>query len=194
MTGSLHTGRLVLAPSDPFFLPPDTDSILSRLRKMKFCGNPLTDLDGKGYLLGERFMQLINFIGCSPYVQLEPTADNRPFCHLIIDGPYPRPRFLQGRNKAFPRCSNCRKRIPQWETHIAEWSEAAETYQSKCPHCGHQQSPANYDWRQSAGCGYLFLFVENIFPNEAIPSPELLNALQTCSKNSPVWNFFYIQD
>lgn len=184
----------MLTPGEPFSLQPDIKTIMQALRKIKFCGDQLIGSDGKRYLMGERFMQLISFIGCSPYIQLEPTVDDKPFCHLIIDGPYSNARFVRGKNTIFPRCGNCRKRIMQWEHHIAEWTEAPELYKAMCPHCSFQQSPANYDWRHSAGCGHLFLFIENIFPNEARPSLELLKSLQACRENSPDWKFFYIQD
>jgi hypothetical protein len=123
-----------------------------------------------------------------------PSQDGEPFCHLIIDGPHPQPIFLNGKNTTQPSCENCRKRIPQWQPLVDQWLEAPDTFLASCPHCGHQQNPASYNWRQSAGSGRLFLFVENIFPNEAIPSPELLKSLEESDKNGVGWSFFYIQD
>ncbi len=190
----MHTGRLVLTPQDPFYLPESIDQIIKQLRGIEFCTTSIAGLDGQHYLLGDRFMQLVSFMGCSPFIHLEPTADGAPFCHLIIDGPYPQPIFLQGRNTGSPRCESCRKRIPQWEVLIEQWQRKPESFQARCPHCDHQQSPSTYNWRQSAGSGRLFLCIENIFPNEAIPSPELLKTLESSSTTTIPWSYFYIQD
>ncbi len=190
----MHTGRLVLTPQDPFYLPKSIDKILAQLRSMQFCNGAVEGLDGQHYLLADRFMQLVSFMGCSPYIQLEPTQDGEPFCHLIIDGPYPQPIFIQGRITTSPRCESCRKRIPDWKALIEQWKQAPESFQASCPHCGHHQNPSSYNWRQSAGCGRLFLFIENIFPNEAIPTPELIKALESSHVQGIPWGFFYIQD
>jgi DNA-directed RNA polymerase subunit RPC12/RpoP len=191
---TIHTGRLVLTPADPFYLPRDIQSIVARLRSIQFCEEPISSMNGQHYLLGERFMQLVSFMGCSPFIQVQPADDEQPFCHLSIDGPYPKPVFLQGRNTTSPSCEDCRKRITDWPPLIAQWLEQPETFLASCPHCGHRQNPASYNWRQSAGCGRLFLFVENIFPNEAIPSPELLETLEESGPETTAWGYFYIQD
>lgn len=190
----MHTGRLVLTPGDPFYLPESSQRILAQLREIRFCNGSAPGLKGQHYLLAERFMQLVSFMGCSPFIQMEPTQDGQPFCHLWIDGPYPHPIFLQGRNTSSPRCEACRRRIPQWQALIESWGKEPESFQACCPHCGHGQNPASYDWRQSAGCGRLFFCIENIFPNEAIPSPELLNTLAAADTHGSPWRYFYIQD
>jgi hypothetical protein len=191
---TIHTGRLVFTPADPFHLPPDIPAIIERLRRIEFCAEPVSGLNGHHYLLGRRFMQLVSFMGCSPFIHLQPTEDDQPFCHLIVDGPYPEPVFLQGRNTTPPSCEQCRKRIPDWQPLIEQWRRRPQTFLATCPHCGHRQNPVSYNWRQSAGCGRLFLYVENIFPNEAIPSPELLKALEEEERNCLAWSYFYIQD
>ncbi len=191
---TIHTGRLVLSPADPFYLIQDIKSLIARLRSIHFCAGPMQKLNGHHYLLGDRFMQLVSFVGCSPFIRLKPTEDGQPFCHLVVDGPYPKPIFLQGRNTTSPSCKQCRKRIPDWQPLISQWLMQPETFQAICPYCGHQQNPASYNWRQSAGSGRLFLFVENIFPNEAIPSPELLKTLEAGDQDSAAWSYFYIQD
>lgn len=190
----MHTGRLVFTPADPFFVPQGIENLLERLRQIQFCSKPVQGMEAGHYLLGERFMQLVTFMGCSPFIQFEPTEDNQPFCHLVIDGPHHRPIFLAGKNTTPPRCEGCKKRIPQWEELMEKWDAAPKTFQVTCPHCGQRQNPVSYNWRQSAGSGRLFLFVENIFPNEAIPSPELMKSLQTSDTSNTAWDYFYIQD
>jgi hypothetical protein len=87
----------------------------------------------------------------------------------------------------------CRKRLNDWQTSFKSWQGSTDNSMARCPHCGYQQDPVTYDFRQSAGCGRLFLFVENIFPQEAIPSPALLEALKRAS-NGEAWRYFYHQN
>jgi DNA-directed RNA polymerase subunit RPC12/RpoP len=192
MQQPLHTGRLVLTPEDPYLRPGKPAGILAQLHDIGFIGDRLADNDNR-YLLGDSFMQLVTFMGCSPSLQLAPGEPEQPFCHLLIDGPSDHPRLLWGRNTTPPRCANCRKRLQGWQTTFEAWRQEPPGWQAACPYCGHRQDPATYDFRQSAGCGCLFLLVENIFPQEAIPSPALLNRLQATTDNRP-WRYFYLQD
>jgi hypothetical protein len=191
MNQPLHTGRLVLTPQDPYLLPDEPETILSQLHEIGFIEHALENMPG--YLLGERFMQLVTFMGCSPYIRLQPDESDEPFCHLRLDGPYPRPILLHGKNTQPPRCKACRKRLSDWQANFKSWKSSTDNYKARCPYCGYQQDPVTYDFRQSAGCGRLFLFVENIFPQEAIPSPALLEALKRASK-SEAWRYFYYQN
>lgn len=188
---SLHTGRLVLTPKDPYYSPDDLRKILRMLREIGFIGAPLDNSDRR-HLLGDNFMRLVSFVGCSPHIRLEPTEPAQPFCHLIVDGPSEHPRLLYGKNTTAPRCGSCRRRLQEWLSSFATWHQEPDSWQVTCPHCGHNQDPATYDFRQSAGCGRLFLYIENIFPQEAIPAPTLLDLLQ--ENTGQAWCYFYQQD
>ncbi|MBT3044922.1 MAG: hypothetical protein KME67_18850 [Candidatus Thiodiazotropha sp. (ex Codakia orbicularis)] len=190
MNQPLHTGRLVLTPEDPYLLPDDPEAILTKLHEIGLIEGALES--GPGYLLGEHFMQLVTFMGCSPYIRLQADASGEPFCHLLQDGPYPRPKLLCGTNTQPPRCEACRKRLSEWRDSYESCLTGNDGCKVGCPHCGHRQDPFTYDFRQSAGCGRLFLFVENIFPQEAIPSPTLLTALELACIGHP-WRYFYQQ-
>lgn len=192
MQQPLHTGRLVLTPEDPYLLPSDLTAVLAVLREIDFIGGAIPGMPMR-HLLGEQFMQLVTFMGCSPYIALEPGCDGQPFCHLSVAGPFERPRLLQGKNTTPPRCAACRKRLGEWRGTMDRWNEVRPGWLAPCPHCGHRQDPATYDWRQSAGCGRLFLCVENIFPQEAIPAPALLSKLAGVSDQRP-WRYFYQQE
>jgi hypothetical protein len=191
MSQPLHTGRLVLAPADPYVLPQDPEALLAALREIGFIDRAMNN--APGYLLGERFMQLVTFMGCSPFIRLQPDAPGEPFCHLRLEGPYPRPKLLWGKNTQPPRCQACRKRLNHWRASFATREQSTNGWQACCPHCGHHQDPVTYDFRQSAGCARLFLLVENIFPQEAIPSPALFEALKRTG-NGDAWHHFYLQD
>jgi hypothetical protein len=95
MNHTTHTGRLVLTPQDPYLLPDQPESILDALHEIGFIGEALKE--PPGYLPGERFMQLVSFMGCSPYIRLQPDGSGEPFCHLRLEGPHPRPILLHDR-------------------------------------------------------------------------------------------------
>lgn len=191
MSQALHTGRLVLTPQDPYLLPAEPKAIIAGLQGIGLVAQALET--GPGYLLGDRFMQLVTFMGCSPFIRLEPDASAEPFCHLLLHGPHERPRLLTGKNTRPPRCGACRKRLKDWQADFDKWRRNGDGWQVACPHCGVHQEPVSYDFRQSAGCGRLFLFIENIFPQEAIPSPSLLDTLKQTTEGKP-WGYFYQQD
>ncbi|MET0029020.1 MAG: hypothetical protein ABW101_15430 [Candidatus Thiodiazotropha sp.] len=189
---SLHNGRLILTPEDPYWAPDDTSPLIQKLQDIKLIEQPLAS-QPKHYLLGDNFMRWVSFMGCSPFIRLTPGEDGEAFCHLVINGPSRHPRLITGRNTTAPRCNNCRKRLPDWEPIFATWQEEDPGWEAVCPHCGHLQDPARYNFRQTAGCGRLFLSIENIFPQEAIPDPGLLTHLQTASDGHS-WHYFYQQD
>ncbi len=183
MTQRLHTGRLVLTPRDPYFAPENPQALFDALRDLGLIASPLEA--NQGYRLGEAFMQLITFLGCSPFIRLEADESGEAFCHLRVEGPHAEPRLLTGKNSLPPRCDACRKCINDWQSQPAQLAE--------CPHCGHRQDPVSYDFKQSAGCGRFLLKIENIFPQEAIPSSRLLDTLQQTCNGAP-WHYFYQQD
>jgi hypothetical protein len=188
----LHTGRLILTPQSPYYIPDDLPGLIAELQNIGFISTPLSG-SLERYLLGENFMQWVTFMGCSPFIQLEPGAPEQPFCHFVVDGPSLRPRLKKGKNTTPPRCSHCRKRLPGWREIFDTWRLQTPGWQANCPHCAQAQDPATYDFRQTASCGRLFLLLENIFPQEAIPAPALLNLLQAASGDQP-WHHFYQQD
>ncbi len=188
---TIHTGRLVLTPEDPYHRPDDIEPILGLLQAIGFIGEPLSGGETR-FLLGERFMQLVNFMGCSPLILLRPGESGQAFCHLVIDGPSERPRLLHGKNTTPPRCAACRKRLPDWLANFEDWRQEGDYWLAACPHCAWRQDPVTYDFRQSAGCGRLFLLLENIFPQEAIPSPGLLTQLRNITGQP--WRYFYQQE
>jgi DNA-directed RNA polymerase subunit RPC12/RpoP len=192
MVNNRHTGRLILAPRDTLHAP-DPAKVLRQLQELAFIGQPIERQQGCAFLIGDAFLSLITFMGCSPHIQLSPVDDGGPFCYLRLEGPYASPHLLHGRNTQPPRCENCRGRIAaDWRNELADWEAAPLEPSVNCQRCGHRQRPSDLQWKQSAGFARLYLAVEDIFPGEAAPTPSLLNALK---KNDDAdWGYFYIQD
>ncbi|MEA3276913.1 MAG: hypothetical protein U9Q81_16830 [Pseudomonadota bacterium] len=184
----IHTGRLLLTTEDPFLLP-DSDALRAELTTVGFLGEPLPGPD-PAFSVGERFLQLVTFAGCSVQIDLLPSADG-PFCHILIAGPFEQPRLLSGRNTRPPRCRNCRSPLRDWKVRLAGWG-AGRVTSIPCPACGNPQPPWGYDWKGSAGFGRLFVSVEEVFPGEAAPAPALMALLESIT--ACPWRYFYVQD
>lgn len=187
---SAHTGRLLLTPQDPFLLP-NAAALHERLHAAGLLGDPLPDRPG-AHLVGEGFLQLVSFAGCSVQVELAPTGSaGTPFCHVRFAGPFERPRFASGRNTRPPRCSACRSPLRDWRAHLSPWNGGADL-EIRCPGCGESRPPWAYDWKENAGFGRLLLMIEEIFPGEALPTPTLMALLAEVTGSG--WRYFYVQD
>jgi len=170
-------------------LLPDPAPLAARLTRAGFLGPPLEG-GGDVFVVGERFLQLVTFSGCSVRIELSPTG-NVPFCHIRLTGPFPQPVFLSGRNTRPPRCRSCRSPLHGWRQAVSD-REQTGPVRIPCPACRETSPPWDYDWKQQAGFGRLFIRVEEVFPGEAVPTPALL-ALLADTGGIP-WRYFYIQD
>jgi len=184
----VHTGRLLLSPLDPF-IAPDPDPLCAGLAAAGLLGGTIPGVRG-AYLVGDRFLELVLFTGCSVRIELTPPAGGGvAFCHVRILGPYPTPRLISGRNTRPPRCRACRAPLRDWSRELA----SSATTDIRCPACGEIASLWAWDWKERAGFGRLFVQIEDVFPGEATPAPELMNLLKDLTAGEP-WRHFYVQD
>jgi len=183
-----HTGRLLLTMQAPFALP-DRTVLEAVLATKGFLGARLASR-ADAFLVGDRFLQLVTFAGCSVRVELSPT-DGSPFCHIRIAGPFGSPIFVHGRNTRPPRCPICRSPLQDWKLPLALWEPVAAA-DIQCSACGGKKPPWDFDWKEKAGFGRLLVQVEDVFPGEATPTPELMNLLTRSAQGE--WCHFYIQD
>ncbi len=178
----MSIGKLILYPTDTEATPPEAKALINSLNMLGLIGRPM-DSDANRFLAGERFLQLISFVGCSPAVCLNPREERATgFCHLSICGPFDSPRLVFAQDCRPPRCSACQKTIPNWK-------EFADNQEITCNRCGESQRAEKIAWGRRAGYGRIFIEIHNIFPGEAQPVGELLNKLQT--KTGLSWNYFF---
>ncbi|MEJ1435705.1 MAG: hypothetical protein ROD09_18160 [Candidatus Sedimenticola sp. (ex Thyasira tokunagai)] len=183
----MSSGNLILYPTDSTATPP-VDTLAQLLVEMGLAGDRQQD-EGYVYFTGERFLQLITFLGCSPFVRMEPKDENDlDYCHIRLLLHSDAPRLLFGKNTRPPRCPGCGKGIGDWLNRLT--NEAAPTGW-ECPNCSRPLEPAELKWRQQAGFSRLFVVIPGIFPSEAVPLPELLNKL---SEMGGEWSYFYAQE
>ena len=186
------SARLILHVQDPDYIPDNIAQIEQILHEVGLIGEPWGEVSQQQYLIGERFLQLVTFLGCAPAIELEPPANgNTEFCHVGISRLYPSARFLADIRDVMPRCPHCRKRFERWQNAVQQW-QANPAYQVQCPACQRNISPTQLDWRQSAGFGRFFISIFNIYPREAIPTEALLQMLD--KSTSQKWDYFYLRE
>ena len=101
--------RLVLFPDDPDFVPENIPQLIDELTAFGLLGKPWRD---QRYLTGTRFMQEIVFVGCSPFLRVDPQED-LDFCHIEIPEPTETPAFHAGAYSGTARCPSCKSPLPQ---------------------------------------------------------------------------------
>ena len=186
------SARLILHARDPDYVPSTVAQMEQVLLQVGLIGKPWGEASQQRYLIGERFLQLVTFLGCAPAIELEPpTHGNSEFCHVGISDFYPSARFMADTQGVLPRCPHCRKRFENWQTAIQRWQDNP-AYQAQCPSCQMHLSPTELDWRQSAGFGRVFISVFNIYPREAIPTEALLQNLGEATQQA--WDYFYLRE
>lgn len=180
------SNRLILVPANPTDSLPELGSLRVRLSGVGLLG----DLHNDGsYLAGPRLMELVTFLGCMPYLPLEPRIDGGDYAFVRLSGPYRRPRLLAGRNTVRPRCPHCNAVIADWRPIRDAWESITEWH---CPHCKEVSDATQIRWRENGGVGRVLIEIGGVHPSEAVPSDELLGVLQALSGFD--WGWFYVQD
>lgn len=185
--------KLALYPelaAEQYISEQQIDGLIEQLRALRFLDEREIQVDGvTRYLLGEACMSQLTFLGCSPFIELDPPAENAEeaarqgkFCHLTVSC-FDEPRWRVDPT-ARPRCPACRKSVKQQELLIAD----AIT----CPNCNATSPAMDWQWRSLAGRGSLFVDIWGVFTSEAVPNPPLLEAL--ASVTSTPWKYFYVKD
>ena len=183
----MENALLVLCPDEPRWTLPDHQSLEQFLQSIQLIGEPLNG--EMQFFTGEKFLELIALLGCSPGVNLESGDDNQSFCSIRLLPRTGSVEFHRGAHSHAPRCPQCRSPVTGWKSKISSWQENITGSTWTCEVCRHQTEPWNYNWRKSAGFGSCFIEITNIFPKEAIPQQQLLDALN--SQYGVGWHYFY---
>lgn len=160
------------------------DSLIAHLRALGFVGAPLA-APHAGWAMGENFLHLLTFMGCSPHVRLEPLhSTDTDFCHLTLHQ-YPQTQLLFNPLSKTCRCRSCGKPVA---TDWAAFNPQADFWD--CPFCGeHHAALQDLRWRNDGGCARQFCEVHGIYPGEAQPVAHLLQSLKDFSGTD--WHYFY---
>jgi len=147
-------------------------------------------------MAGPRFMELLVFVGCSPYVRLRPgtggDARSWDFSHIQIPMAVEPPRLLSGLNTRAPRCPRCRREVTDWQRRLHPAAEASPEPRWHCPDCGTATPCHALDWRHSACLSGFPISIWQVHEGEAVPSAELLELLQAgCAGD---WDYCYLRE
>lgn len=180
----MNPGYLMLYPAAARPLPAIPE-LISRLSESGLIGRALPDRLAR-YQAGPNFLQRITFLGCSPNLPLD-VEDGRgdASCTVELLGPYPEVRLMTGQNSRPPRCQGCRQPIAEWRGQLERPDQDV-----CCPECGRVESWLGLNWRQMAGAARLFIAISQVFPGEAVPTPELMRTLQ---QEGEAWDYCYVQ-
>ncbi len=171
--------QLILCPEDSHW--QDDECILEPLLLRLELIQPQKINDS--FLPGERFLNLLSFMGCSPNIQIDFDSNNpkKAFCSVKMVN-FVDPLLLVSDNSRPPKCPNCRKSVSHWQANN----------QNQLFNCKHCQTPIKVEtlnWKQQGGYAKTMIIIDNIYHQEALPTDLLLNALKTISHCK--WQYFY---
>lgn len=147
------------------------ENLKALLQKLKLVGQSLSSTR---YSIGDNFVSLLTFMGCSPNIELEP-QDDKPYCYIEIES-LQQARFISGKNTKYPPCPHCKKPLKNTE----------------CSNCNKKVNLADLNWRKSAFLAKSWITIGNIYELEAVPNDQLLSALET--ETGIKWKHAYIRD
>ena len=180
----MKNGKLLIHPVAPDCIV-DINKILLLLVSIDFISLENRRSNGT-FPAGDRFLQLVTFMGCSPHIRFEPEhPDDDDYCYIrLIESESP--LLLVSDNSRTPGCPYCRKPA------IADWSllENGQPNPVACQHCGAMSRPEELRWRNDAGMARLFIEINSIFPGEAQPVESLMQHLQ--QETGCEWRYFYL--
>jgi len=179
----LNQGILILHPEN-IDSHCDVQQVTQLLLHNGLIGSAIHGMQNS-YSAGEKFLQLITFMGCSPHIRFEPEDEqDKGYCYITLAAC----ETLQIRVSEHarpPRCCACKKPVDKrWQTAVAQGELIT------CPHCHQQQRPDQLGWRNDSGMGHFFIEIHNIFPGEAQPVARLLLQLQGI--DAAQWRYFYL--
>ena len=190
--------KLILLPADPQAAIADVQQLAACLQATGFIGEAISHKHTTFYPVGDNFLQLVTFLGCSPMIELDPPADpallesacrDGSFCHVELSC-YETVQFRAGRNSRPPRCPQCGQPETAWKEHLTRQVLNPANTKWSCHGCGYDGNLTDLVFRKTAGFGKAFVEISGVHPAEAVPGERLLETLQKFS-DCP-WHYIYI--
>ena len=173
---------LYLCPQQADFSITDTPDLVPELQKIGLLAQQINPHDNNHYFTGDRFLDYIAYMGCSPAIQFEASKNNEDYCFIRLHS-YRSAKLINSlvQTRA-PHCPVCRKTVKDWQ-HTKTSSAIS------CTHCHTTSRIEAFNWRKMAGFARLFIEITDVFPKEAIPQQLLMDKLSSISKTH--WLYFY---
>jgi len=192
--------KLLLHPVDPDTAAVPEDRLARDLQAIGLIGDRTPLGKTVFYPVGEQFLQLVTFLGCSPAIELDPPDDPLElenasaagrFCHVFISSGE-QLRFRGDGQTRTPRCPRCRSPEPDWKARLQSWQAGQHGPDWTCQDCGFRGRLSDLVFRKTAGFGRTFLEIRGIYPSEAVPGPTLLETLASLTGNP--WTTIYLRE
>jgi hypothetical protein len=191
--------KLLLLPADPRTAAVAEDRLVRELQAIGLIGAQMPLEKAVYYPVGEHFLQLVTFLGCSPAIELDPPGDSQEleqasaagrFCHVfIVSGE--QLQFRGDSQTQAPRCPRCRSPEPHWKAGLQAW-QGGDGPDWRCHDCGFSGLLSDLVFRKTAGFGRTFLEIRGIYPAEAVPGQALLDTL--ASLTGGPWTTLYLRE
>lgn len=185
-----HQGnRLFLYCTDLEYFPGNLSGFIRQCQENGLLSGRDNNLHENDYRVGEKFLQHISFLGCSPYLKTEPEHEhdqNYCYVHISVPGVI---RFISGKHPKPPSCPGCKKRLNTENDFISAWHKDKNATAIQCAHCHNHFSIYDLHWHKNAGFVNFTIEISGIFPKEAIPGPLLLSWLKSVTGSE--WQYFY---
>jgi hypothetical protein len=197
----LAVHKLVLYPSHVESPAVDNETLVAALQTTGLIDAPVCQDPSTGYRAGERFLQLITFLGCAPAIELDPPTDpaecaracaNGSLCHIRLLPEETHLRFRGDNRLPAPRCPRCRKNEPGWPVMIEHWRANPGQNRWVCRECGYRGRLYDLNFRKRGAFGQTFIDICGIHPAEAVPVETLLEALGELTGCG--WLYMYLQE
>lgn len=182
--------QLVLTPRDPDWRCSRPGQLSEALRDLGFSAlETFHHEDRCHYHAGERFLELMTFVGCAPVVMTgQESIEDENFYHIHIVEKISTPVLLLS-SDARPRCGQCKKPMEEWQEVLQRYQQE-RTAESVCCHaCGSENDVFTFNWKRAGGVAGVHIAIHGVFPHEAVPSDELMQHLQLISGLG--WDYFY---
>jgi len=191
---------LLLLPTGAVCTGIDRDALVRQTGAIGLTGKAIPCNGESIHRAGDRFLQLITFLGCAPAIALEPPTDELEleqacqqgrFCHVLLSAGGEL-RYRSDHKASCPRCPRCRKPEHRWPELLARWQSSPGQASWQCQACGHRGRLFDLNFRRAAGFGNCFVEIRGIHPAEAVPGEELLAALRDLTRCD--WEYIYISE
>jgi hypothetical protein len=192
--------KLLMHPANPATAAVPEDRLAQELQAIGLIGEPIPLEATVFYPVGEQFLQLVTFLGCSPAIELDPPRDRQEleeasaagrFCHVFITSGE-QLQFRGDSQTRAPRCPRCRSPEPHWKARLQAWQEGKHGAGWNCQTCSFSGHLNDLVFRKTAGFGRAFLEIRGIYPSEAVPGQTLLDTL--AAQTGEQWTTIYLRE
>ena len=184
---NLNSPRLILSPENIKFSLPDYGLLISQLLAAEFLGNEL-ESPGKYHCfdLGENFLHLITFLGCSPTIFSDDDSQDKDIFISIVQ--HDAIKFAHSSSVPPARCPHCNKTDKNWQQYFKHWTDNSGTTAS-CPQCGESFNFTEMKWKKNGGYGKLLIQIHGVQEQLAVPNQALLDELE--KNTNTKWIYFF---